>query len=143
MMERSSVNRQRVMLIAVIATAFTLLFRALIPVGYMVAVNGGALALIPCAGVVSVATGPAGDASAHHGHHSGLHQGDGEQEPAQPSTHFSACPFATSCCAVGVTASIVPRPALPIAADVFSIVRHDAAIALAHQFLARAPPLIA
>lgn len=144
MMQRRIFNRQGMMLSAVLATAITLFLRAIIPVGYMVAVDGGALAIIPCAGLTTVAQHDTGDASAHHGHHSGLHDEDGgKQEPAQPSTHFSACPFATSCCAVGVTASIVPRPALPIAAEVFSIVRHDAAIALAHQFLARAPPRIA
>ncbi|HBS32351.1 MAG TPA: hypothetical protein DEA40_11510 [Parvularcula sp.] len=139
-----SVNRQRIVLVAVLAMAAALFLRALIPIGYMVSFNGDAFALIPCEGVTSIAFAGAAGASAHHQHHSAGHdQGGLEHEPAQPSTHYSACPFATSCCAVSVAPAGVPAPSLQPASEVISLVLRYLAVYHARPFLARAPPLVA
>jgi hypothetical protein len=115
------------------------LMRALVPVGYMAALDERGLTLVACSGVIAVKPGLAhDDAHAHHG----AHGAGGESGKDDPSTaeHLAACPFAAS--GNSVLASHIEPPA-PSAA--FSVrapaTPHAPLVAIsAASFAPRGPP---
>jgi hypothetical protein len=102
-MARGSSGRgafQRLALIAV----FAAMLRAFVPIGHMISVEDGRLALVPCTGAIVVNT-PSKIAPSHTDHHS--HHGtdapgstddpSGQQHPTHGA--LASCPFAVACCA--------------------------------------------
>lgn len=134
----------------ILAVATAALLRALIPFGYMVAIEGGALALVPCSGVVMTEAGAgSSDHSAHQGHHPSLSGGakDGSKgvhdDSGAPSggAAYSSCPFATSCCLI-IAAPIRAQAAAPAAPlePVYQL-SNPPALPVAKTVRARAPPV--
>lgn len=119
------------------------LLRALVPIGYMVAFQGDALAIVPCAGVVmhSVADASA-DHFSHHANHGTRASTKTEKHDKTPfdGAHYSACPFATSCCSV--MAALAPTIAAPadFSAQFVTLLPSLPEIKLTKIFQARAPP---
>lgn len=104
----------------VVIAIFAASLRALVPIGYMASLEGGHLAIVPCSGVLEIASSihvPTG--SEHHSHHGGAapaHQD--EKSPHNQHRDLANCPFAGGCCAsltlaqIDLAISFISSPAL-------------------------------
>lgn len=124
--------------IAVVAASL----RALIPIGYMASLEGGRLAIVPCAGVVQVAAPlHASDSASHHGHHSDP-ASHAQNEAPQHNDHrdLANCPFAVGCCADVAHLQIDLPTALASSLVLFRKLSAPIAEPHAGPFSARGPP---
>lgn len=130
------------LLVTMAAIAISL--RALTPIGYMPAFEGGRIAIVPCSGVIEIASinhGP--ESAARHSHHGGdapAHQ-DGAPQHKQ-HRDLANCPFAVACCAALTHLQIDFPASFSSSRALFRKLIAPIAGPYANPFSARGPPLL-